>query len=100
MTERVTTAEDTMRVWALFLSLAIAFFAFTSASLSGREYVGLGSASAEVVREAPMSVRPGMVVAQQYSARCSSAGGICYLPDLYPIGTPCSCGAYGGVIVP
>jgi hypothetical protein len=38
-------------------------------------------------------------VAQNYSSRCSTNVGICYVPPA-PVGSPCSCGNAPGTIVP
>lgn len=35
----------------------------------------------------------------QASSKCSTSAGICFVPPL-PVGSPCSCGNFSGVIIP
>lgn len=39
------------------------------------------------------------ILAQQYSNKCQTSGGICYVASL-PIGSACSCGSLPGTIIP
>ena len=42
----------------------------------------------------------GRETAQAVSNKCASAAGLCLLPYFLPLGSACSCGTFGGVVVP
>jgi hypothetical protein len=50
------------------------------------------------VRLAPAGTAPYTKVAQA-SSKCSTSAGICFVEPL-PLGSPCSCGEFSGVIIP
>jgi hypothetical protein len=50
------------------------------------------------VRLAPAEPAPHTRVAQA-SSKCSTSAGICFVEPL-PLGSPCSCGEFSGVIIP
>mgnify|MGYP000592279031 CR=1 FL=1 len=69
---------------------------------------GLGLASVEprtappapqpTVQRAPTDAKPYTEVSQA-SSKCSTSAGICFVPPR-PVGSPCSCGDFSGVIIP
>jgi hypothetical protein len=50
------------------------------------------------VRLAPAESAPYTRMAQA-SSKCSTSAGICFVEPL-PLGSPCSCGEFSGVIIP
>jgi hypothetical protein len=50
------------------------------------------------VRLAPAETAPYTRLAQA-SSKCSTSAGICFVEPL-PLGSPCSCGEFSGVIIP
>jgi len=50
------------------------------------------------IRSAPKPPAPLSRIAQA-SSKCSTSAGICFVPPL-PVGSPCSCGNFSGVIIP
>jgi hypothetical protein len=50
------------------------------------------------IRFAPKPEAP-LTRISQASSKCSTSAGICFVPPL-PVGSPCSCGNFSGVIVP
>lgn len=50
------------------------------------------------IRFAPKPAAP-LTRISQASSKCSTSAGICFVPPL-PVGSPCSCGDFSGVIIP
>jgi hypothetical protein len=52
-----------------------------------------------IERAAPLPKPPASLQVVQASSKCSTPSGICFVPPL-PVGSPCRCGNFSGVIIP
>jgi hypothetical protein len=91
--------EELMRQTAGLFGLALVFIVTSGWAMSATEPAAPAGSVPEF-SERQLDWGQRQTLAQVRSTKCSSAAGLCYTPTAYPVGTPCSCGGYGRVIIP
>ena len=82
----------------LILVVSLPLLALAALGLASVDQRASAPVPQPAVRLAPADAKPYTEVTQA-SSKCSTSAGICFVPPR-PVGSPCSCGDFSGVIIP